>query len=128
MSEIEQKCLSLPREERERLANVLIKSLNFNVTGKTLDEIQNVVSRVIGFEFIMPGRTLYLSVGRTIFTHFACLEGYSESKIGDYLHKDHSTVHHMKDKMKMWLDVPHFYSTEYKWYEQVRKELYETDR
>ena len=125
MSEIEKQCLSLPKKERERLAKVLMKSLE--ETKLTLHKIHDVVVKVIGFEFIRPGRNLYLSVGRTIFTHFACLEGYSESKIGDYLHKDHSTVHWMKDRMKMWFEVPEFYKTENKLYEQVRKELYETD-
>ena len=126
MSELEQKCLSLSKAKRERLAKILMESLE--ETKKSLDEIHDVIVKVIGFEFIRPGRNLYLSVGRTIFTHFACLEGYSESKIGDYLHKDHSTVHWMKDRMKMWFEVPEFYKTENKLYEQVRKELYETDR
>ena len=128
MNELEQQCLSLPRDKRERLANVLKKSLMFEQTQKTLDEIHNVVSRVIGFEFINPSRRLNLYIGRTIFTHIASLEGYTGSRIGDYLRKDRSTVCHMKDKMKMWLNAPRFYSTENKWYEQVRKELYETDR
>lgn len=126
MSEIEKQCLSLPKKERERLAKVLMESLE--ETKLTLHKIHDVVVKVMGVEIIGPGRNLYLSVGRTIFTHFACCEGYSEHKIGDYLNKDHSTVHYMKEKMKEWFELPGFYKIENKLYEQVRKELYETDR
>ena len=117
--------MSLSRGERERLARILMESLKY--TKKSLDEIHDVVVKVIGFEFIVPGRDIPQSVGRTIFSYFACIEGHSEYKIGKYLHRDHSTVHYMKEKMKDWLFMPNYYKQEYKWYEQVKKELYETE-
>lgn len=126
MSEIEKQCLSLSKNKRERLAKILMESLED--TKKSLDEIHDVVVKVLGFEFIRPGRNLYLSVGRTIFAHFAIVEGYTESKVGEYLHKDHSTVHWMKAKMRVWFEMPDFYKTENKLYDRVKKELYETDR
>ena len=125
MSEIEKQCLSLSRGERERLAKILMESLED--TKMSLDEIHDVVVKVIGFEFIMPGRDIHQSVGRTIFSYFAYIEGYSEYKIGEYLHRDHSTVHYMKERMKDWLFMPNYYKQEYNWYEQVKKELYETN-
>lgn len=127
MSDLEQKCLSLPREERERLVDVLTQSLvlELNVTGKTLEEIHEAVVKVIGFEFIMPGKNQKQSIGRTIFTRFACLEGFSETMIGNFIHRDHSTVNVMKAKMKCWLEMPRFYHKENELCEQVRRELYE---
>lgn len=125
MSELEKQCLSLSKEKRERLIKVLKESLDD--TKMSLDEIHKAVVKVVGFEFILPGRDLYMSVARTIFTHYACLEGYTESKIGEYLKKDHSTVHMMKGKMRDWLERPRLYSIENEWCEKVKKELYETD-
>ena len=93
-----------------------------------MTEIHDVVVKVVGFEFNKPGRGFFGSIGRTLFAHFACLEGYSENQVGKYLNRDHSTVNGMKGRIRNWLEVPQFYKTEHQWYEQIKKELYETDR
>ena len=125
MSEIEQKCLSLSKEERERLIQVLTNSLN--EAKLSLDEIHDAIVKVVGFEFVPHSRSYYQVVSRIIFVHFAISEGYTESKIGEYLSKNHSTVHQMKNRVKDWLSYPQYYGAESIWVELVRKKLYETE-
>lgn len=129
MSELEKQCLSLPIEEKERLINALVKSLDVSVTGKTLEEIHEAVVKVLGCEIITKSRRRREYIGRIIFSYVGFLEGYSEPCMGKYLNRNHSSVHLMKCMMKDWLQMPRLYKDEIEKYEQVRKELnYETDR
>ena len=129
MSEIEKQCLSLPKHERERLIDVLIKSLEYNVTGKTLDEINAAIMKVFKFNFITSSKERTGFIGRVIFSYIGFLEGYSEPTIGKYLNRHHSTVHVMKTKMKEWMSMPRLYKEENDLYVKVKSELnYETDR
>ena len=119
----------MKKEERERLIDVLIKSLDFNATGKTLEEIHRAVVKVFGHEIVTKSRAREMYVGRVVFSYIGFLEGYSETCMGKYLSKHHSSVHLMKGMMKDWLQMPRLYKKEIEKYEQVRKELnYETDR
>lgn len=128
MSEIELQCLSLPRDERKRLIDVLTRSLKSNVTGKTLDEIFDAVFKVFKYDFIKSSRERRGFIGRVIFSWFCILEGYSEPTIGKYLNRHHSTVHIMKVKMKDWMAMPNVYKEENELYVKVKSELsYETD-
>ena len=128
MSEIELQCLSLPRDERKRLIDVLTRSLKSNVTGKTLDEIFDAVFKVFKYDFIKSSRERKGFIGRVIFSWFCILEGYSEPIIGKYLNRHHSTVHIMKVKMKDWMAMPNVYKEENELYVKVKSELsYETD-
>lgn len=126
MTKLEQRCLSLSRLEKERLINMLMNSLEFNSIGKTLDEIHEAVVTVLGYEFIVPDRQTQYQIGRTIFAYYASVNGYSEAKIGEYMQRNHSTVHHALQKMKAWRELPHIYNVENRWCELVEKELYET--
>ena len=104
----------------------LMNSLEFNSIGKTLDEIHEAVVTVLGYEFIVPDRQTQYQIGRTIFAYYASVHGHSEAKIGEYMQRNHSTVHHALQKMKAWRELPHIYNVENRWCELVEKELYET--
>lgn len=129
MNRLEKRCLSLPREDRERLVNILLKSLEFNATGKTLEEIHDAVVKVFGKEVLTDGRDRTDYIGRVIFSYISTLEGYTETCIGGYINRNHSSVNTMKKTMKGWMTMPRFYRDELDKYHRVRKELnYDTDR
>ena len=46
MNRLEKRCLSLSREDRERLVNILLKSLEHMATGKTMDETFGLIETV----------------------------------------------------------------------------------
>lgn len=128
MNNIVKKCLSLSREERENLVNVLIESLEYNDMGKSLEEIHNAVVKVFGKEILTDKRNREEFIGRVIFSYISSLEGYSETSIGGYVNRNHSSVNMMKKTMKGWMAMPRFYSDEMELYNKVRQELnYETD-
>lgn len=128
MNNIVKKCLSLSREERENLVNVLIESLEYNDMGKSLEEIHNAVVKVFGKEILTDRRNREEFIGRVIFSYISSLEGYSETSIGGYVNRNHSSVNMMKKTMKGWMAMPRFYSDEMELYNKVRQELnYETD-
>lgn len=129
MSNIETICLSLSKAEKVRLIDMLMESLDVNATGKTLTEIHDAVVKVFGKEILTGKRDRIDFVGRVIFSYEAFLEGYSETCIGNYLNRNHSSVNMMKRTMRGWLQMPRFYQNEVKLYEKVKKELnHETDR
>ncbi len=128
MNNIVKKCLSLSREERESLVNVLIESLEYNDVGKSLEEIHNAVVKVFGKEILTDKRNREEFIGRVIFSYISSLEGYSEISIGGYVNRNHSSVNMMKKTMKGWMAMPRFYSDEMELYNKVRQELnYETN-
>jgi hypothetical protein len=129
MSELEKKCLSLSKEEKERLINVLMESLEFNVTGKTLKEIHDAVVKVFGKEVLTGKRNRVDYIGRVIFSYECFLEGYSETCIGNYINRNHSCVNMMKKTMRGWLQMPRLYKEENDLYVKVKNVLnHETDR
>lgn len=129
MNRLEKRCLSLPREDRERLVNTLLKSLDHMATGKTMDEIHDAVVKVFGKEILNDSRNRADFIGRVIFSYVCALEGYSETCIGGYINRNHSCVNMMKKTMKGWMQMPRFYNEEIARYNKVMEELnYETDR
>lgn len=129
MNNIVKKCLSLSREERENLVNVLIESLEYNDMGKSLEEIHHAVVKVFGKEILTDRRNREEFIGRVIFSYISSLEGYSETSIGGYVNRNHSSVNMMKKTMKGWMQMPRFYNEEIARYNKVMEELnYETDR
>ena len=128
MNDIVATCLSLSREDRESLVNVLIESLEHNDMGKSLEEIHHAVVKVFGKEILTDRRNGEEFIGRVIFSYISSLEGYSETSIGGYVNRNHSSVNMMKKTMKGWMAMPRFYSDEMELYNKVRRELnYETD-
>jgi chromosomal replication initiation ATPase DnaA len=128
MSEIENRCLALSKAEKRRLVDLLTLSLA-QAEKLSLDRIHEVVVNICGIDIKTKTRDRESYVGRVIFSYIAILEGYTESTIGAYIDRDHSTVHGMKNEFVCWCQLPTMFKAELKLYEQVRTELnYETDR
>lgn len=128
MSEIENICLALSKAEKRRLVDLLTLSLA-QAEKLSLDRIHEVVVNLCGLEIKVKTRDRESYIGRVIFSYIAIIEGYSESTIGAYIERDHSTVHCMKNEFICWCQWPTMFKAELKLYEQVRTELnYEIDR
>lgn len=128
MSDIEERCLSLPNKEKVRLIEILRQSLEIQ-DGKTFEKMHNAIVKVMGCEVIVKSRKRNLVLGRTILAYACAKEGWSETMIGRFLHKDHSTIHQLKENMKYWLKMPNVFKRENDIYIEFLKELNnETDR
>lgn len=129
MSEIEERCLALPKGERVRLIQMLTKSLDDNARTRRLEEIWQAVIKVMGVQIPAKSRERQYCVGRVIFSYIAFLEGYTESETGRFINRNHSSVNTMKRNMKDWLQYPAMYCDEVTKYLKTRELLsYETDR
>lgn len=116
MNEIENICLALPKAEKRRLVDLLTLSLA-QAEKLSLDRIREVVVNICGIDIKTKTRNRESYVGRVIFSYIAILEGYTESTIGAYINRDHSTVHCMKNKFVCWCQLPTMFKAELKLYE-----------
>lgn len=129
MTELEKLCLGLPREERERLTNLLLNSLEFWLTGKGFDELHEAIVKVMGHEVLNSSRSRHMIIGRTILAYACHKEGMTETEIGERMNRDHSSVHQRIVRMKEWLSMPSLFKEEVNLYNKFIEELnYETDR
>lgn len=129
MSEIEERCLSLPNKEKVRLIDTLRKSLETKDSGKTFEKMHDAIVKVMGCEVITKGRELYPAIGRALLAYACSLEGMTEHTIGRLLQRDHSSIHAMKKRVRGWLNLPHVFKIENDFYVEFLKELNnETDR
>lgn len=128
MSDIEERCLSLPNKEKVRLIEILRQSLEIQ-DGKTFEKMHNAIVKVMGCEVIVKSQERKLVLGRTILAYACAKEGWSETMIGRFLQKDHSTIHKLKEDMKYWLKKPNVFKRENDIYIEFLKELNnETDK
>lgn len=123
MSEVERLCLSLPKEEKIRLIDMMIKSIKTEDSCRTFEKMHDAVVKVIGCEVVTKNRERDSVIGRTILAHALASEGWSENKIGKFLHRDHSLVHKLKNDMKLWLHAPNIFKIENELYVEFLKEL-----
>lgn len=122
MSEIENICLALPNAEKRRLIDLLTRSLS-KAKILSLDRIHEAVVHICGIDIKTKTRDRETYIGRVIFSYIAILVGYTESIIGAYIDRDHSTVHRMKNEFLYWNQLPTMFKVELNLYEQVRTEL-----
>lgn len=94
--------LSLPVSERLSLARILTES----VTGKPqvdderLLELSGVLSGVMGVDIRSRNSAMPYAWGRAMFSLVARGEGFSLHEIGDFLHRNHSSVWAMASRME----------------------------
>ena len=129
MNRFEQYCISLPKEQKQRLIGLLRKSLKPSPSGKTFELMHEAMTKVLGKDVLKKSRERNLVIGRTILAYSCAVLGWSEHSIGELLHRDHSSVNHMKKSMKYWIAHPFAFKQENDLYVKFLKEWNnETDR
>lgn len=129
MTELEKTCLKLPRHERERLADLLIESIDFWVTGKSFEELHQAIVKVMGQEILVDSRSRHLMIGKTLLAYACHKEGMTETEIGEYMNRNHASIHHRINRAKEWLSMPKLFKLENECFNKLIQILEnETDR
>lgn len=123
MSELERQCLSLPLPERERLTEVLLKSIDCGEVRKTFRQLHEAVNKVLKCEVITTDRRRRTVTGRTILAYLCIQQGMTEGLTGRLIRRDRTSVNRMKKMMEGWLTMPNAFREENEWYLQILKEL-----
>lgn len=103
MNELTRKCLSLPRNERARLARMLNESLkekDMTDEGGRFKILYEAATDICGQGIISDCRDFSLVVGRRMIAYQMRKEGFSLQTIGKYLIRHHASVIHMIRMMK----------------------------
>ena len=129
MNKFEEYCISLPKEQKQKLIGLLRKSLSPSPSGKTFERMHEAMTKVLGKDVLIKSRQRDLVIGRTILAYSCAVLGWSEYSIGECLHRDHSSINHMKKSMRYWIAHPFTFKQENDLYIKFLKEWNnETDR
>ena len=103
MNELTRRCLALPFHDRQKLLNVLKKSLDEReVDGSRFAIIYKAATEVVGNGILSKSKDFNLVMGRRMIAYQMRTEGYSLVSIGKKLNRHHASVIHM---CKMMEDV-----------------------
>ena len=100
--------MSLPLADRVALYEVLRTSFR---TGRKdpKDRLQYLTDRMkdcAGVDVKDASREVKYTWPRVVFVFVARREGFTESEIGRHIGRDHSTVHHLSDRMNAAFSLP----------------------
>lgn len=122
-------CLELPYKERLNLCQAIKDSLlrerkekrqiHMNRGAVLLEYMRNI----LGMEIPMTSRLSEFAWARTMVTYQLTKEGYSSNEIGRMIHKDHSTIIYMRNKMETALRYPNAYKDILDIWKQFQKQI-----
>lgn len=125
--DIDKKLLSLSRNERKRIIKLLRDSLEVEKTSFRTKTILSAIESVMGIKMNYKSRLYKQAWARRIAAYQMLNEGMSLSKIGVVLHKDHSTVNHMRNCMETVFQYPKMYSDIVQWWNEFVSLLEDID-
>lgn len=97
-------------ELREYLSDMIAASLAVARSPMRCSTLMGYMAQVMGKESIRyHGRKTDEAWARTMVAFQMCKEGYSTTEIGRQMEKDHSTITHLKNKMRDALSLPEAY-------------------
>lgn len=106
MDELTQRCLDLPKKQKEHLIKVLQKSLEKKEDdGSRFRLLLETAESIVGEGILTASRNLNLVIGRRMIAHQMRREGYSISSIGKLMNRHHTSILHM---LRMWDDAVAF--------------------
>lgn len=125
--------LTLP--EKERLYGLLRTSIRQDKEAgetrrleETMKEVSGIVIDLMGIECYEPARRdRPYFVSRVIIANFLLLKGFTETKVGMVMGKDHSTINGLKKNLDAWVSCPNMYREELNYWNKL-KQIYEIDR
>ena len=129
MNKLIRKCLLLPFEQRQRLADIINESLKEpdKDDGKRFNLFLRIATEICGNGILSNSREFPLVMGRRMIAYQMKSEGFTNTTIGKHLAKHHASVIHMVNMME---DVIKFeFNLEMAYWMQFQRKLkeYETD-
>ena len=121
LMELQQEVLGLPLEEQNILHAALVKSMEekshsyrVNLCNEKGSRYVNAMNNLIGRNILEPKRDSVLVWGRNFVVWQLTQDGFTEHQIGKIMNMDHSTINHMKGRVKNVMEFPAFYKQEIK--------------
>lgn len=79
---------------------------------QVFEAVKSIVCSLMDIDYDPSSRELRQVTARTIIANALVHKGFSETGLGRMMKKDHSTIHHYKDLLKMWKSCPKYYEDE----------------
>lgn len=121
LMELQQEVLGLPLEEQKILHAALVKSMEeksysyrTNLCNEKGNKYVNAMNGIIGRNILEPKRDSILVWGRNFVVWQLTQEGFTENQIGKFINMDHSTINHIKGRVREVMEFPAFYKQEIK--------------
>lgn len=126
MTNLMQQCLSLPKEERERLSYMLNESLKEKKNAnRRFKELLEVATSLLGFGIDSKCRDSSCVIGRMLIIYKMRQEGFSSTQIGLMLGRSHATILHFEKKMEDVFVYPEIFKIEIAYWNMFIKMLEE---
>lgn len=125
--------LTLPeKEELLKALDIAVKKERGELDTRNREELMRNVTRsaldIMGLDEYDPKLTFRPHVVcRVLIANVLIMRGYSEGKVGAVMHKNHSTIHHLKQTLLDWMQCPNMYREELNYWNKL-KQIYEIDR
>ena len=117
---------SLSLQDKERLFSYLGQLIQDEKLRK-MEEIKMSVCAAMNLTtYDSKNRERQNVIVRVITANVLLRMGCTENSVGKAMRKDHSTIHHYKEKMNTWIKYPGFYKEEVTIWNKIKQE-YETD-
>lgn len=128
MIELMTKVVNLSLKEKEglklELERLIQEEREKEVENISFTEIRDKVCSILGLLIFNPdSRERIQFTARVLIANYLMQRGYSETRVGLILGKDHSTIHHCKDVLNTWIEYPMFYPEEHHYWKQLQKQI-----
>lgn len=124
MTNLMERCLSLPKEERERLTYILKESLKEEKNAlQRFKQLLEVATSLLGFGIDSKCRDASCVIGRMLIVYKMRQEGFSLMQIGMLLERSHASVLHLQRKMEDAFVYPDAFKIEIAYWNMFIKEL-----
>ena len=122
MTEIINKCLRLPIEQRKELIFLLKESIA-DGNYKRFRILLKLATEVVGEGILSNSREFNCLMGRRMVAYQMRQEGCSLYQIGKFMKKDHATIHHTLTVMEDILQYPTSFKVELHYWKEFQKKL-----
>lgn len=123
-------CICLPNDEKAYLIKVMQDTMmdEREDDGSRFHILWKAATKVVGGGIISRSRLRKPVIGRMLITYKMWQEGYKLESIGEYLHRERTSVRHLRNNMDDALAYPRVYPEENRCWEQFNELINEEDK
>lgn len=126
MEDLIERMSSLPLEEKKILYNEIARLIRQDMVDKKekeeeeMQRMKLLLFDILGFvDYIPSSRERKQVVFRIILSNLFLRMGRTEAEVGCVIQKDHSTIHHYRRMLEMWLSQPRYFEEELSYWNQI---------
>lgn len=86
-------------------------------------ELIDIVCDIMGYDEMPKDKGTMSVLARSLIAYQMYMEGFSEPYIGTIINRHHSTIHHLKERVKDMLRMPTFYPVEVGIWNEFKKRI-----